>query len=201
MVLTRLEDATISKSTFTALAITLSIAFVSTGCSKSKSDASGGSAEAGNGAGQFTGVEGEARDAAFAEIARHCVKGTDGWTTARTEGSPYAPEHYLRQFREIPVDTITASDLSDADRLNGVEWKGSVTFKTLPCREAGDPGQALGGTAGYNRQHGQWTSWFDCPPEAFSMTKTKGKWDVFPNSVLIRGQLPTPNDYANAGVK
>jgi hypothetical protein len=99
------------------------------------------------------------------------------------------------------VDTITSSDLSDADRLNGVEWKGWVAFKTLPCREAGDPGQALGGTAGYNRQRGQWTPWFDCVPEGFSMTKTKGKWDVFPNSILIRGQLPTPNDYANAAVK
>lgn len=137
----------------------------------------------------------------MAEIAKHCVKGPDGWTTARISGAPTAPDHYLRQFREIAVDNISANDLDQSDKLNGVEWKGWVNWKTLPCREAGDPGPAMDGLGGYNRKRGQWTPWFDCVPEGFSMTKTKGKWEVFPNSVLIRGDLPAAQDYSNAGVK
>ncbi len=198
------EELTNGQSNLSRLAcyaIALLLALASAGCGKSKSDASGGSADAGGTSGAPSGLEGEAQAAVFAEIARHCVKGPDGWTTANVQGVAIAPERFLRQFHEIVVDHISADELGDSNRLNGTEWKGWVVFKPVPCREAGDSGMALGGLAGFSRQRGQWTQWYDYTVEPLAATKTKGKWTVFPDSMLTRGELPTPQDYANAGVQ
>jgi hypothetical protein len=69
-----------------------------------------GKSSAGGGLGESTEklspIEAEAEKAALTAISRHWVKGPDGWTTARTEGSPYAPEHFLRQVHELQVDGV-----------------------------------------------------------------------------------------------
>lgn len=178
------------------------------GCKKSASeDKSGGTAQAAaasaeqGGGSQFTGIEREASEAALAQIASHCTKGPDGWTTALIQGSPYAPDHFVRQYKQIQIDAIDADDMSDADRLNGVEWHGHITFKQMPAREAGDPGIAFDGMAGINRVKGRWSPWFDCTPTWMQLAKVKGKWQFNEDTTLLHGKPPTGADLAAAGVK
>jgi len=172
------------------------------GCGKSDASKSAPS-DAAASAGGSSAIEQEAQNAAMAEIQKHFVKTADGWITARISGSPYAPDHFLRQIREIQIDSVTADTPTDADRLNGVEWSGSVTFKKLACREAGDPGMLLDGMGDIspNRQRGQWTAWAEYTPEILSLQKIKGQWQVNENTWILHGTIPTPDDYQRAGVK
>ena len=155
-------------------------------------DAGGKTAARGTGAvaANLSGVEAEARDAAVAEIARHWSKGPDGWTTVLIE-QPFAPRRFLRQFREMTVETVEPIDVSAADRLNGVEWIGSVSIGTGPCREAGDPGVAfysLGITyvsMGIDRRRGTWTQWVDVHPQPLDVSRVKGLWHVQPGQLSM----------------
>ncbi|MDB5356100.1 MAG: hypothetical protein JWN24_2553 [Phycisphaerales bacterium] len=192
------------------VALVLATAFAAPGCHKDKSDSpdpakSDGSAPSvGSGsAPQGSGLQREAQDAALAEIARHWVKGPDGWTTARTIGTSFAPDNFLRQYRDIAVEGVNPFDLSESDRLNGVEWTGEVAFKSSPAREAGDPGLAFEGLAGLsvNRQRGRWTQWVDYQADTVRLQKVKGKWQVSQDNNLLRGKLPTAADFTQAGVK
>jgi hypothetical protein len=194
----------IRKSMLCGVTVALAISLGALGCGKSGSSGSGeAETSAAPAAGQASGMEREAQDAALAEIGRHWVKGADGWTSAITSGSPYAPDHFLRQFRQITVEGVQPAELSDSDRMNGFEWAGEVSFKRAPCREAGDPGIAFDGTADIqvNRQRGQWTQWVDYQPWAIKAQKVSGKWQIDPDTTLLRGQLPTPQDYASAGAR
>lgn len=169
------------------------------GDSGASGESSGASSSGGK---QFSGAESEASDTAMSEVAKHWAKGPNGWTTAKAMGSPFAPDHVLQQFREIAVERVDAYDLSDSDKLNGFEWAGDVWFKKAPAREAGDSGIAFDGMAGAQimRQPGQWTQWIDYTPEMMRVQKVKGKWQVQPDTFLLHGQLPTPQDFAAAGV-
>jgi len=187
------------------------ILLVPTGCKRapeastatgetSSSGATG--ATGGAGGAQVSGVQREAQDAALAEIGRHWVKGPDGWTTARISGSAYAPDRYLRQVRDLTVDGVDSFEIGDADRLNGFEWIGQINFKPTPCREAGDPGIALEGLADITvmRRRGAWTQWIQFHPESLHLQKVKGHWQIPQDTWLLRGNLPTPADYGQAGV-
>ncbi|MDB5318885.1 MAG: hypothetical protein JWN40_516 [Phycisphaerales bacterium] len=169
------------------------------GCGKSDSEKSGGS----SGGGSVSGKEREAQDAAMAEVAKHCTKGADGWTTARDAGTSFAPVQYLRQYRDLSVEGVQAAELSDADRLNGFEWAGEVSFKKGPCREAGESGVVLDGTASVTvmRRRGAWSQWIDYQPEALRVQRVKGQWQVNPDNPLLTGKAPTPGDFARAGVR
>lgn len=154
-----------------------------------------------------SGIEREAQNAVLAEVAKHCRKGPDGsWITLATAGSPYAPEHFYRQFREIAVNKVESSDLSEADRMNGFEWAGEVEFKRTPCREIGDPGMSsvLGMT---ERQRGEWTQWVDFQPTSVPVQKVKGKWQVTPHTGLLEGDpllsgaLPPASVFSTASAK
>ena len=185
--------------------VVVAVVLIPPGCKKSSgtSDSANGSAGAAAPSGQVSEVEQQARAAAMAEIQKHWAKGPDGWTTAMVSGSPYAPDRYLRQFRELGVGSVETAELGDSDRLNGFEWAGSVAFKPSPCREAGDPGIMLDGLvgAGVNRQRGRWTQWVDFQPEALRVQKVKGKWQVHPDTLLLHGNLPAAQDFASAGVR
>ena len=62
---------------------------------KSNSAGSGGS----GGSGQASDMEPGAQDAAVAEVKKHWIKTAEGWITARTSGTSFAPDHFLRQLR------------------------------------------------------------------------------------------------------
>jgi hypothetical protein len=185
------------------IVVGLAIALGSNACKKSPSPEAGKS-DAGSAAASSSvpAIEREAQNAALAELGKHWTKGPDGWTTAITSGVSVAPDHYLRQFRELTVHDVEPAELSDSDRLNGFEWAGQVTFNESPCREAGDQGLVLDGMVGLgmNRQRGHWSQWVDFQPEALRVQKVKGQWQVNQDTRLLRGQPPQPQDYANAQV-
>src|ERR1700733_13503425 len=79
----------------------------------------------------------EAQHAAMAELQHHWLKGSDGWTTAIVSGSPYAPDHFLRQCRALTIKEMEPQDLSDSDKLNGFEWVGGAPFQPTSCAGAG----------------------------------------------------------------
>ena len=144
-----------------------------------------------------------AQDATLAEVKKHWAKTPEGWITARTTGSSFAPDHFLRQFRELTVENVRTADLTESDRMNGLEWAGQVSFKQAPCREAGDPGIMLDGVVGGSiyRQPGRWTQWVDFQPDPVQVQKAKGSWQINPDTWLLRGTMPGAEDFTKAGVK
>jgi len=144
-----------------------------------------------------------AQDAALAEVKKHWAKTPEGWITARTTGSSFAPDHFLRQFRELTVENVRTADLTESDRMNGLEWAGQVSFKQALCREAGDPGIMLDGVVGGSiyRQRGRWTQWVDFQPDPVQVQKAKGSWQINPDTWLLRGTMPGAEDFTKAGVK
>jgi hypothetical protein len=176
------------------------VAFGLCGCGKSNSAGLGGN---GGGAGEASGMERAAQDAALVEVKKHWIKTPEGWITARTSGTSFAADHFLRQLREITAENVRSAALSESDRMNGFEWAGQVSFKEAPCREAGDPGIMLDGVMGASvlRQRGRWTQWIDFQPEPVQIHKVKGNWQVEPDTWLLRGTIPAAEDFAKAGVK
>lgn len=197
------------------IVVALALGLAVSACNKSDSGgsaSSGGSGSGGSGAAaasgaeaggpQVSGMQREAEDAAVAELMKHWTKGPDGWTSALAYGSAYAPEYYLRQFRDLTVESVEPSELDDSDKMNGIEWAGEVLFKKSPCREAGVNGVLLDGNVGLMyRNPGRWTQWVDFQASALKVQKVKGQWQVNTDTMLLRGRPPTPDDYAKAGVK
>jgi hypothetical protein len=180
-------------------------AVLSVGCNKSGSSDSSGSGSSGGSGQNSSAAESAAQAAAMAEVEKHWARGSDGWTTARVTGSAYAPDRFIRQMRQIEVQGVQTYELSESDKLNGLEWAGEVTFKSAPCREAGDPGILLDGMsnlgAQVSRRKGRWTQWVDFQPESIHLTKAKGQWQATQDTWLLRGTIPQAVDYDNAGVK
>ena len=176
------------------------VALIGVSCSSG----SGSSSDEGGGASpELSKLLAEARSTATAEVQKRWAKGADGWTTARTLGSAYAPDHLVRQAHELTIQGVTSAPLTDGDKLNGFEFAGLVHFKKTPCREAGDPGIAFDGTEGADimRRRGAWTQWVDIQPEDIQVQKVRGQWQVHEDTWLLRGTLPTAADWTNAGVK
>jgi hypothetical protein len=176
--------------------LVFALGVVLAGCKKSDAPSSGGGSS-------FSGKEREAADAAMAEVSKHCTKGADGWTAAKSTGTSFASIQYLRQYKELTVDGVSGNELSDADRLNGFEWAGEVSLKSTPCREAGEPGPVLDGMGSVTvmRQPGAWSQWVDYQPAALRVQKVKGQWQVNPDHPVLTGRIPTGEDYARAGVR
>jgi len=146
----------------------------------------------------------EAQAAAMAELQRHWRKGSDGWTTAIVSGSPYAPDHFLRQCKVLAIKEIEPQDLSESDKLNGFEWVGSANFQPTSCREGG--GQTtlvLDGMSNVvvNKQGGRWSQWVDFTPGPLRFAREKGRWQFNWDATYLRGTLPGAQDFANAGVQ
>lgn len=182
-----------------SLSVAFAIAIVvwSSGCSRSDSaDSDGGPA-------QSAGLEREAQNAALAEVMKHWSKAPEGWITARNTGTSFASMEFLRQVREITAEGVREYDLSESDRLNGFEWAGEVSFKQTPCREVGEPGILLDGVvgAGVFRQRGRWSQWVEFQPESVHVQKVKGQWQIHQDTWLLRGRVPSAQDFAKAGVK
>jgi hypothetical protein len=90
--------------------LVLGMVFGPVGCGHSTGDSMGSSEHVPG----FTKEDKEAERAGIAELQRHWLKGSDGWTTAIVSGSPYAPDHFLRQCRALTVDEVKPEDLSDS---------------------------------------------------------------------------------------
>lgn len=179
------------------LVLALTIALSSIGCSHASSDASEGPSD-------LSPADSEAQNAALAEIQRHWAKGSDGWTTSVVSGSAYAPDHFLRQCRALDVQELKTQDLTESDKLNGFEWVGRVIFKPTSCREGGgQAGMVLDGMSNVvvNKQSGRWSQWVDFTPGPLRLQKEKGHWQFQFDGSYLRGTLPGPQDFANAGVK
>jgi hypothetical protein len=177
--------------------LAMAIAFSLVACGHSSSEAS-------EGASDLSPADREAQAAAHAEILRHWVKGPDGWTTSIISGSAYAPDHFLRQCRALDVQELKTQDLTESDKLNGFEWVGSVVFKPTSCREGGgQAGLVLDGMSSVvvNKQSGRWSQWVDFTPGPLRFQKEKGRWQFQFDGSYLRGSLPIPQDFANAGVK
>lgn len=181
-------------------AFVLAMVFAPVGCGHSSSGGSGGSSDSVPG---FTKEDKEAERAGMAELQRHWLKGSDGWTTAIVSGSPYAPDHFLRQCRALTVDEVKPDDLSQSDKLNGFEWTGELTFKSTPCREGGgQEGLAFEGMSNVtvNKYPGRWSQWVDFTPGPLRLQKQRGRWQFQWDGSYLRGTLPGQQDFANAGV-
>jgi hypothetical protein len=182
----------------------LSMALGSIGCSSSSSSGLFGSDSS---SGTLSAADREARSAALAELQRHWVKGPDGWTPSVTSGSAYAPDHFLRQYRDLTLDAVESQELSQSDRLNGFEWSGRVTFKHTVCREAGGQptfvldGMAEGRQAYAEKAPGRWSQWVDYTPGPMRFQKQKGQWQFQWDGSYLRSQLPGAADFAAAGVR
>lgn len=184
-----------------AFALAAAIAFTTIGCGHSTSDASAGSEDNATG---LSSADHEAQNAVMDELQRHWAKGPDGWTTAIVSGSPYAPDHFLRQCRALVVQELKAQDLSEADKQNGFEWVGRAVFKSTICREGGgQAGLVLDGMSNVvvNKQSGRWSQWVDFTPGPLPFQKDKGRWQFQWDSTYLRGTLPGPQDFAIAGVR
>jgi hypothetical protein len=175
-------------------------------------DGGGNGASGGSGAlaARLSKPETEAMDLVVAELASHYLKTPDGWTTAVSESinPPFTSTmHFLRQFRELAPDGVDADEVGAADRLNGFEWVGEVSFKETPAREAGDPGQAFMhgleplAFVFVNRAQGRWTRWVDIQPRSVRVWKLNGVWKVPKGSSLLSGQPATPEDFQRAAVR
>ncbi len=156
--------------------------------------------------------ETEAMDLVVAELASHYLKTPEGSTTAVSESinPPFtSTTHFLRQFRELTPDGVDADEVGAADRLNGFEWEGAVSFKASPAREAGDPGLAFThdllplavGVFVYRAKGGGWTRWVDLQPGSVRVVKLNGVWKLPKGSSLLSGQRPTPEDFQRAGAR
>jgi hypothetical protein len=118
-------------------------------------------------------------------------------------------QHFLRQYREITPVGVDADEVGAADRLNGFEWAGEVSFKESPAREAGDSGLAFThdllplavGVFVYRAKGGGWAQWVDLQPRSVRIVKLHGVWKVRKGSSLLSGQPPTPEDFQRAGVR
>jgi hypothetical protein len=180
------------------IALALALSLGPTGCGHSRSV---GSNEEIPG---LTSADRAAQAAAMEELQRHWRKGPDGWTTAIVSGSPYAPDHFLRQCRALTLKKIEPQDLSESDKLNGFEWVGSANFQPTYCREGGgQPGMVLDGMSNVvvNKQSGRWSQWVDFTPGPLHFAQQKGRWQFNWDSTYLRGMLPGPQDFSNAGVQ
>ena len=113
-------------------------------------------------------------------IDSHWVKGPDGWTTQQ-ENSPY-----FRQFREITF-TVEREQVSEAQRLNGTDYRGSVHFADTPFRHYGPVGS--------EGQYG-WSDWQDSNPGTYlAVERRNGQWRFawrLVDSHLFEGLKPDP---------
>src|SRR5271156_6828287 len=152
----------------------------------------------------LTSADRAAQAAAMEELQRHWRKGPDGWTTSIVSGSPYAPDHFLRQCRALAIKEIEPQDLSESDKLNGFEWVGRANLKPTACREGGgQSGMVLDGVSNVvvSKQRGRWSQWVDFTPGPMRFQKQKGAWQFQWDGSYLRGTLPGPPDFASAGVQ
>ena len=101
-----------------------------------------------------------AMDFIRASIDSHWVKGPDGWTTQPQDSNPL-----YTQFQELTF-TVKPRQVSEAQRLNGADYRGTVTFKPTPERS-------------YHTSPQGWSDWGDGDPGTLGVERRNGEWRVW----------------------
>lgn len=86
----------------------------------------------------------------------------------------------LYEFKGLSIQ-ITASPLTEADKLNGIEWKGTVILVAKASRAFKVPGMLEGGKVGATKQ--EWLAWengakIDHQNISGSLVKRNGRWHL-----------------------
>jgi hypothetical protein len=161
------------------------------GSSTGGSSANGPSGEASAGAPGTIGGTGDpdAVNAANAEIAKHWVSTPDGWISEFPShvyiatGKRSDAESYYRQLKELKYD-IQPGELSDADKLNGLQFYGRCVNRASPMRVFNDPNEFIGK---------KWTEWKQSGEgmAAFVVQKKNGQWICDGDSYFVTGTKPS----------
>jgi hypothetical protein len=179
-----------------ALAVMFALMF--SACSKS-SDTSGSSstggppsASAANAAGDGTSAiagqgDADAVKAVSDELANHWLKTGDGWIsefpsqTYIATGKRASAESYYRQIKALKF-YVDPGELSDSDKLNGVQFAGLCQFDHAPVRTFGDP-NAFGPK--------RWSDWHESD-ESIRVQKKNGQWSFAGNlGYILEGAKPS----------
>jgi hypothetical protein len=166
--------------------------FMPSGCSRHDSGGSG-SADAGGSTGasataapasSITGTgDPDAVSAVQAELEKHWVQTPDGWITVYPPGhsSDVLFRDSAEQIKELKFE-IKSHPLSDADKLNQIQYSASCTFPHLAIRSFGS-----------NQMSGpeNWTEWSTKFPDVVaSVQKQNGQWQVSGGEELLNGTKP-----------
>jgi hypothetical protein len=126
------------------------------------------------------------------ELARRWLRTPDGWISeypAKTNvftGERAGPESYYRQIKELKFN-VEPNELSESDKLNGVQFMGLCKFTDAPMRIFGDP-NAFGPP--------RWSEWKPST-EAVRVEKRGGHW-LFAGVMgyLVAGTKPSAGTVA-----
>ena len=121
-----------------------------------------------------SGLEGEAKKAAEELLGQKITKCGDSHYTEDLDPGGYPLGLY--KFNDLSTQ-ITPSALTEADKLNGIEWKGTVILVAKATR----PFKVPEGTIGLSKP--QWLAWengakIDHQNISGSLAKRKGRWHL-----------------------
>jgi len=160
----------VTKSTIVAVLGTfcvLGTLVIHTGCSKSDSDGGGASIP---GAGNS-----EVVNLVRAELEKHWLKTSDGWISEFP--SSVSSQVIFRQIKELKFE-VSSDKLSEADKLNGIEFKGACRFQNSVSRSYDSWGPA------------KWSDWRDDNLDGLPVLKEKGQWQLASFSKWTTGIKP-----------
>ena len=122
------------------------------------------------------------------ELMKRWVQTSDGWVsefpsqvTLMTHERA-GPESYYRQLKSLDFE-VQPRDVSDADKLNGLTYRGYVELKSAPMRVFNDPNSF---------SSKQWSPWRQSEPagSSFGIRKVNGQWAVYGDGYPIMGAKP-----------
>jgi hypothetical protein len=132
----------------------------------------------------------EATDFVRSKIAEHWVEGSDGWTTELQQKNlfgqvmPGIPAVRFHQVRSVSF-TLQPESLTEAQKLNGADYRAQVTFTGTPERHyrtqetyEGPPG---------------WSKWSDGWDRYLAIERRDGKW-LIQDSEWFDGILPSASE-------
>ena len=130
--------------------------------------------------------DGDAVKAVSEELAKHWLKTADGWSSeypAKTylaTGQRAGPESFYRQLKQLKFG-VDAEEISESDKLNGIQFRALCQFASTPKRIYGDP-NAFGPP--------RWSDW-QSSDESLRVEKRNGKWIFGSGDFLLSGTKPS----------
>jgi hypothetical protein len=107
--------------------------------------------------------------------------GTGSSLFLHEKGNAEEPMHMIYQLSDLHW-SYYAAPITEADKLNGITWKGEIKFNSKAYRNS----------EGFNKgSTPSWNSWQDAPPDkpifVFLVTKTGNNWTIVPNRLETDG--------------